>query len=113
MNSEASVLVVPGQADLMAAPSGIGVSVLWAVLPVILIAGAWAGLNGRRRRRTDPRELAFRRLIHAQGWSRAQVRSLRRAAIGLGLDSPVSIALSPSLTAAVLMESRRGRSRGA
>lgn len=113
MSGEASILVVPGRTDPAAAPTGLGVPALWALLPVVLIAGAWAGLNGRRRRRTDPRELAFRRLVHARGWSRSQVRVLRRAAAGLGLDSPVGLALSQSLTATVLAGSKRGHASSA
>jgi hypothetical protein len=52
----------------------------------------------RRRRRIDPRELAFQRLIRTRGWSRDQVRALRHAGEAMGLASPVGIALSPMLT---------------
>jgi len=71
---------------------------------VVLAAGLWAGLNGRRRRRIEPCELAFQRVARTQGWSRSQVRALRKAAGALGLNTPVGLALSPTLTARVLAE---------
>jgi hypothetical protein len=110
VNPEATVLIVPGQSATDPAPLGVGPAVAWTLLSLVVIAAVWTGLNGRRRRRTDPRELAFRRLAAAQGWSRSQVRSLRRAAGGLGLESPVAIALSPTLTAHALAEPRRRQS---
>ena len=110
MNTEPTVLIVPGQPASDPATWAIGPAVLWTLLAAVLIAAVWAGLNGRRRRRTDPRELAFRRLAAAQGWSRSQARSVRRAAMGLGLESPVAIALSPTLTAHALAEPRRRQS---
>lgn len=110
MNTEPTVLIVPGQPATDTALSTFGPALLWTLLAVLVIAAVWAGLNGRRQRRTDPRELAFRRLAAAQGWSRSQVRSLRRAAVGLGLESPVAIALSPVLTAHALGEPRRRQS---
>ena len=108
MSGEPTVLVVPGQPATDPAPLGVGPALLWTLLAAVVGAGVWAGLNGRRRRRTDPRVLAFRRLAAAQGWSRSQVRSLRRAAGGLGLESPVALALSPRLTARALGD--RGQS---
>jgi hypothetical protein len=110
VSGEPTVLIVPGQPATDPAPLGVGAAVLWTLLAAVVVAGVWAGLNGRRRRRTDPRELAFRRLAAAQGWSRSQVRSLRRAAGGLGLESPVALALSPTLTSHALSEPRRRQS---
>jgi hypothetical protein len=112
VSGEPTVLIVPGEPAAGPASVGVGGVALWALLAVMMVAGVWAGLNGRRRRRTDPRELAFRRLAAAQGWSRSQVRSLRRAAGALGLESPVALALSPTLTAGALGENRRGQSSG-
>lgn len=110
MNGEPTVLIVPGEPAADPASPGIVGVTLWVLLAVVVLAGVWAGMNGRRRRRTDPRELAFRRLAAAQGWSRPQVRSLRRTAGALGLDSPVALALSPTLTAGAIGERGRGQS---
>ncbi len=114
MSGEPTVLIVPGQAAPQPGPppGGPAATLAWVALTVLVVASVWAGLNGRRRRRTDPRELAFRRLASSQGWSRSQVRSLRRAAAGLGLESPVGLAVSPSLAGRVLAEGGRGQSFG-
>jgi|GEM_PF-5096015 len=90
-----------------------GAALVWALPIAVVLLGLWVATNGRRRRRIDPRELAFRRVAQAQGWSRAQVRALRRAASAAGLGSPVGLALSPSLTAGVLARSGSGENRAA
>ncbi|MCC5823018.1 MAG: hypothetical protein LAT64_07320 [Phycisphaerales bacterium] len=114
MNDAATTLIVPGRTEPeAAAESGMtGAAISWGLAVLIVGLGLWAGLNGRRRRRTDPRELAFRRLAHASGWNRSQVRALRREAGARGLGSPVGLALSPSLTEAAFAR-HASRSRGA
>ena len=111
MNDGATTLIVPGRAEPAPEPvtGGIG-PVVWAVLVCVVLAlGLWAGTNGRRRRRTDPRELAFRRIAHAQGWSRAQIKALRREASAMGLGSPVGLAASPTLAGTVFERRAAGR----
>ena len=105
-----TTLIVPGADAPAPAPSGPGVPIAWILLGVVLTVGLWAGLNGRRRRRIDPCELAFQRVARRQGWSRSQVRALRKAAYALGLTTPIGLALSPTLTARVFNERppRRG-----
>lgn len=124
MQDQATTLVIPGQAGapdpgVIDGPLGGALSQVFAdpgtaaawLLPVVVglvvAMGLWAATNGRRRRRVDPRELAFRRVAHAQGWSRSQVRAIRRAAAAQGLASPVGLALSPALTGRVLAGSAR------
>lgn len=99
-----TTLIVPGAEAPAPSSGGLGVPIVWILLGVVLIAGVWAGLNGRRRRRIDPCELAFQRVAQSQGWSRSQVRALRKAAGALGLTTPIGLALSPTLTARVLAE---------
>lgn len=115
MNQEPSTLLVPGQdapgaADTPLIPGG------WT-LPVVLALAVGAALVARavvrRRRHADPRELAFQRLVTAQGWSRAQVRTLRRAGEAMGLASPVGIALSPMLAARAFQADARTPGRDA
>lgn len=97
--NDATTLIVPGETPaLEPTPSGGIGSAWWALLGVVVLAVVWAAWANRRRRRLDPRESAFRRIAQAQGWNRATVRALRRAAFAQGLESPVGIALSPALT---------------
>lgn len=113
MSAGATTLVVPGRAEPAPETVAGGVwPIAWVVLVCVVLAlGLWAAANGRRRRRTDPRELAFRRIAHAQGWSRSQVKALRRAASARGMASPVGLAASPTLARAVF--ERQGGGRGA
>lgn len=111
----AGTLIDPAAQDLFARlVADAGTLLIWAAPVAVVLAGLWVATNGRRRRRIDPRELAFRRVARAQGWSRTQVRALRRAASSSGLASPVGLALSPSLTASVLAGggARPGRRAG-
>ncbi len=101
MTTEPTTLVIPGAEPAPIQP-GLSLPLPTIIGTVVVGAAAWAVLAGRRRGKVDPRELAFRRIARAQGWSRGQVRALRRAAAGLGLGSPVGLALSPTLTARVL-----------
>jgi hypothetical protein len=112
ITGEATTLVVPGRPTDPSPPAGFqGGWLLPALAALVVCGGVWTAMSGRRRRRVDPRELAFRRIAHAQGWSRAQVRALRRAAATRGLGSPVGLALSPTLTAQAVLEhgTRPGR----
>lgn len=111
MSGQASVLVVPGEPSPTPPANG-----HWPSLPLAVIAGlgvgaVWWVCRGRRRRAVDPRELVFRRIVHTCGFSRSQVRALRRAAAAQRLASPVGIALSPTLTARAMAEHGPGRTR--
>ncbi len=108
--NDATTLIVPGETPAPApAPSGGFGAGWWALLGVVVLLGVWGAWANRRRRRLDPRESAFRRLAQAQGWNRATVRALRRAAMAQSLESPVGIALSPTLTARAVAEHDRRR----
>lgn len=110
MNDGPTILIDPG-APAPAPETGgpLTGTIGWAVLGVLLALGVWGALHGRRRRRIDPRESAFRRIAAAQGWTRAHVKALRREAAVRGLASPVGLALSPTLTARALEQGKARR----
>lgn len=101
MNNTPTTLMIPGQDAPRpdSAPLIPGGWTLPVMLTLVIAPALAARAVSRRRRRTDPRELAFQRLTRAMGWSRAQVRALRRAGEAMGLASPVGVAMSPMLTA--------------
>jgi len=73
---------------------------------VLLVVGGLLMFYGlfvlRRKRRLDPRELAFRTIAHERGYSRSQISTLRKHAMGAGMASPVGIVMSDELSARVL-----------
>lgn len=68
----------------------------------LLLIVACVVFSRRRAGRMDPRELAFRTIVHKLGYTRSQIRAIRQAAIGAGLTSPVGIVMNPSLCERVL-----------
>ncbi len=68
----------------------------------LVIAGVYFVLVRHRRRRLDPRELAFRSMSHKLGLSRAQINTIRKQSVSMGLASPVGIVMSQELMAQVL-----------
>tara|TARA_R110002072_G_scaffold42064_22_gene119270 strand:- start:171293 stop:171622 length:330 start_codon:yes stop_codon:yes gene_type:complete len=73
---------------------------------MLLVTGGLLVIYGlfvfRRKRRLDPRELAFRTIAHQRGYSRKQISTLRKHAMGAGMASPVGIVMSDELSARVL-----------
>ncbi len=72
-------------------------------LGLVLIVVAGVVFSHRRARRMDPRELAFRKIVHKLGYSRSQIKKLRQSSIKAGLSSPVGLVMSPSICAHELL----------
>ncbi len=70
----------------------------------LVVVGVYFALVRRWRRRLDPRELAFRSLSRQLGLSRAQIHTIRKQSVSMGLASPVGIVMSPELMAQVLRD---------
>ncbi len=102
---EPSKLVEP-LSDAVASDPGWLAEVAGSPVLMLLLAGGMLVLYGlfvlRRKRRLDPRELDFRTIAHQRGYSRAQISTLRKHAMGAGMASPVGIVMSEELSASVL-----------
>ena len=70
----------------------------------LVIVGVYFALVHRQRRRLDSRELAFRSMSHKLGLSRAQINTIRKQSVSMGLASPVGIVMSQELMAQVLRD---------
>ena len=75
---------------------------IWIGCAIVLIAIYLAFAH--RRRRIDPRELAFRSMSHHLGLNRTQMNIIRRQSIAMGLCSPIGIVMSPDLIAQALSD---------
>ncbi len=73
---------------------------IWVV--VVMMIGIVLTLAHRRRRRVDPRELAFRSITRQLGLSRGQIDKVRKHATAMGFASPVGIVMNHELLAKAL-----------
>lgn len=72
--------------------------ILIAMIGIVLICAPLVYVV-RQRRRTDPRELAFRTMTRKMGFTHSQSSALRKHASALGLGSPIGVLMSHELTA--------------
>jgi len=106
---EPTTLVVPAPdgGPVQAPSSLVPLGLVTAGVLLMIIAGVV--FSRRRARRADPRELAFRRIVHKLGYTRSQIKAIRQAALGAGLTSPVGIVMNPSVCERVMPASKRSR----
>ncbi len=99
-----TILITPTSAD----PGSGGGVLAWAMgsvmiwVLVVMVIGVVLALAHRRRRRVDPRELAFRSITRQLGLSRGQIDKVRKHAATMGFASPVGVVMSRELMAKAL-----------
>jgi len=104
--SEPSTLIVPTTIESSSHAWSDGAAIpLLGLVGVCLVA--YLVFVHRRRRRVDPRELAFRKMSHKLGLSRRQINAIRQRAIMMGLSSPIGILVSEDLTLTAIEDAAR------
>ncbi|MBL4697813.1 MAG: hypothetical protein JKX70_03165 [Phycisphaerales bacterium] len=102
MQSSGPTTLFSPTSSVQAAESLFGVSPTMLVLFGVALVCFYLAFVHRGRRKLDPRELAFRTLSRRLGLSRAEINSIRKYAIAMGLGSPVGIVMNPEMTAQAL-----------
>jgi hypothetical protein len=92
-----STLINPQAAGDLASNATSGTPIWLLVLGALLFIVAAYAFSRRRVRSMDPRELAFRKITHKLGYSRTEIKLIRKSAMKSGLTSPVGVVMSPSM----------------
>ncbi len=86
-------------------PDSLAISPTLIAIGALLFVCIYLIVGQSRRRKLDPRELAFRTLSSKLGFSRGEISTIRKYAMSIGMSSPVGIIMSPELTAQALNRS--------
>jgi hypothetical protein len=101
LDSPTTLVIPQTAADLVGNVPG-GAPLWMFVVGTLLIIIAALAFSTSRTRRMDPRELAFRKITHKMGYSRNDIKLIRKTALKSGLTSPVGVVMSPTMCDKIL-----------